>query len=468
MRFRLFPTILCALILSLGLALVAFTSLRVSPVYGITSPARSLALVAGRTMELRQACRRIPAWERQFYQIYDSTVGSNQEISDLLAWHRELAPLTLDPIVAAHLGILEGETAQFDPLREQTHLWTAQAGEPLRSLASLIQNAYLDVPLKNHPEEVLDFVEETLPPGWFRNRLEERLARKIRDLPKISAIQYSEVDRFRRLLWRYRWMTGLDMAILLAFAWALLPFLRHPASFWRFGTASLPPRWRGAVGVTVLIRGFALGILLSFVPGLVVRGSDAAVNLTAYLLWSLPILFLAKRHLCNPDRLRLRDELGIIVAPTVWKKLALIVLVGLGIDSLGSWFLGRAGVLFRLPNHWAESFEPDLVWGSPWTAGVSLLGMILLGPWIEELVFRGLIFGTLRRRYRWVPSALLSAGLFAFVHGYGLLGFVSVLWSGVVYAWIYEKSGSLVPGFVVHALGNLLFCLNLIVMYRLP
>ncbi len=419
-------------------------------------------------MELRQACRQIPAWERRFYQIYDSTVGSAEEISDLVAWHRELAPLVRDPITVAHLGILEGETAQLDLLRGQANRWSAQAPEPLRSLSFLLQNAYLGVPLSDQPERVLAFVKETLPPGWFQNRLEERLARNLSDLKSVSAIQRSEADRSRHLLWRYRFMTGLDLAILFAFAGALLPFIRRPASSWRFSTASVPPRWDGTVGITVLIRGFALGILLGFVPGLIVKGSDAVVNLIAYLLWSLPILFLAKRHLFNPDRLRLRDELGMTVPPTAWKKLALIIVIGLGIDSLGSWLIGRTGVLLHLPNHWAESFEPDLAWGNRWTVGVSLFGMILLGPWIEELVFRGLIYGTLRKRFLWIPAALLSAALFSFVHGYGLLGFVSVLWSGVVYAWIYEKSGSLVPGFAVHALGNLLFSLNLIVMYRLP
>ena len=419
-------------------------------------------------MELRQAFRKIPAWEHRFYRIYDPTVGSDREISDLLAWHRELAPLVQDPVTIAHLGILEGETARLNLLRGQTDRWRTQAPEPLRSLAFLLQSAYLDVPLSDQPERVLAFVRETLPPGWFRNRLEERLARKMGDPKSISDIQRSEAARSGRLLDRYRFMTGLDLVILFAFALALPVFFRYPSGFWRFGPASIPPRWPRMSGATVLIRGFAVGILLGFVPGFFVRAPDAVANLISYMLWSLPILFLAKRHLFNPDQLRPRNELGLAIPSSAWKKLAVVLLVGLGIDSVGSWLLSRAGGLLQLPDHWAESFEPDLVWGGRFTLGASLAGIILLGPWVEEVVFRGLLYGTFRTSYGWLPSAVLSAGLFSFVHGYGLLGFAAGFWSGVVYAWIYEKSGSLLPGFAVHALGNLLFSLNLIVMFRLP
>jgi hypothetical protein len=65
-----------------------------------------------------------------------------------------------------------------------------------------------------------------------------------------------------------------------------------------------------------------------------------------------------------------------------------------------------------------------------------------------------------------LPAAFISAGLFALAHGYGLIGCVSVLWSGFLWAWIYEKTGSLIPGMIAHALNNLLVCLTVMALLR--
>jgi len=94
------------------------------------------------------------------------------------------------------------------------------------------------------------------------------------------------------------------------------------------------------------------------------------------------------------------------------------------------------------------------------------LEFVVLAPLFEELAFRGLLFGTLRRRFTWSTSALVSAGIFAVAHGYGILGFVSVLWSGLLWAWVYEKTGSLLPSIVAHAANNLLVCLSILYLFR--
>ena len=63
-------------------------------------------------------------------------------------------------------------------------------------------------------------------------------------------------------------------------------------------------------------------------------------------------------------------------------------------------------------------------------------------------------------------AAVISAGIFAAAHGYGWIGFASVFWSGVLWAWIYEKTGSLLPGMLAHAANNLLVCLSVMALLR--
>jgi len=95
-------------------------------------------------------------------------------------------------------------------------------------------------------------------------------------------------------------------------------------------------------------------------------------------------------------------------------------------------------------------------------AGVSIaVGtlIVLAAPISEEIFFRGFLFGGLRRRLPFVAAAVISAAIFGVFHYTGsgsvtLLPQLAAL--GLVQAWIYERSGSIVPTIGVHMLNNAL------------
>jgi membrane protease YdiL (CAAX protease family) len=83
----------------------------------------------------------------------------------------------------------------------------------------------------------------------------------------------------------------------------------------------------------------------------------------------------------------------------------------------------------------------------------------LLAPIAEEVVFRGLIFGYLRR---WgLPAALLiSTAIFAALHLPAIPATQIV--GGAVFAIAYHIEGSLMVPILIHSLGNLaIFTLSL-------
>jgi hypothetical protein len=65
-----------------------------------------------------------------------------------------------------------------------------------------------------------------------------------------------------------------------------------------------------------------------------------------------------------------------------------------------------------------------------------------------------------------LPSAGVSAAMFAGGHGYGLIGLLSVFWSGWLWAVGYERTRSLLPGIVAHSVENLLATVSFAAMYR--
>lgn len=91
------------------------------------------------------------------------------------------------------------------------------------------------------------------------------------------------------------------------------------------------------------------------------------------------------------------------------------------------------------------------------------IGTVLLVPMAEEVLFRGLIFGSLHRRNRLLAYAI-STVFFAFIHVMGYIGsyniwmlllcFVQYLPAGIALAWAYERSGSIYAPILIHTAVN--------------
>ena len=90
-------------------------------------------------------------------------------------------------------------------------------------------------------------------------------------------------------------------------------------------------------------------------------------------------------------------------------------------------------------------------------------GTILLVPVAEESLFRGLIFGTLRKKSR-IAAYLVSICVFSFVHLIGyfdtytpmqlLISFLSYLPAGLCLGWAYEKADTIFAPILIHAAVN--------------
>jgi membrane protease YdiL (CAAX protease family)/uncharacterized RDD family membrane protein YckC len=81
----------------------------------------------------------------------------------------------------------------------------------------------------------------------------------------------------------------------------------------------------------------------------------------------------------------------------------------------------------------------------------------VLAPIAEEIFFRGMLFGGLRKRLSTFPAAAISALVFGALHATtGITAVPPLIVFGFVLALLYERTGSLVPGMIAHALNNAL------------
>lgn len=82
-----------------------------------------------------------------------------------------------------------------------------------------------------------------------------------------------------------------------------------------------------------------------------------------------------------------------------------------------------------------------------------LLLAVLAGPVAEEIFFRGLVYRWLRFRLGVGPGLLVSAFLFALLHT-DPVAFLPILGLGLLFGWVYERTGSLAAPIAIHMLHN--------------
>ena len=96
---------------------------------------------------------------------------------------------------------------------------------------------------------------------------------------------------------------------------------------------------------------------------------------------------------------------------------------------------------------------------------LTALIIVFLAPFVEEVLFRGLVFGCLKEKSR-VAAYVISCVLFAFMHVWTfalsswdwsyLILMLQYLVPGLVFAWAFDHSGTLWTSILLHATVNAL------------
>ena len=79
---------------------------------------------------------------------------------------------------------------------------------------------------------------------------------------------------------------------------------------------------------------------------------------------------------------------------------------------------------------------------------------ILIAPVTEEYFFRKGLYGYVREKLNIPIAVILTSLIFSVLHGYHLQGFLSVFFSGILFALIYEHSGNIMYSICAHMMHN--------------
>jgi membrane protease YdiL (CAAX protease family) len=209
-----------------------------------------------------------------------------------------------------------------------------------------------------------------------------------------------------------------------------------PPSNWGPGAAVL-----GAVAAIVAGLVFGLPALLFVEDGDITTAGNIVAQFGLVLGFVLVPLFVTRTHGATSLRESLW-RLGVQrFSPSAFKWMA---------AAVGAYLLTAAlySVLILEPEQEdiAESFGP---------VPIQILLIVFAAAFAEELCFRGLLFGGLRERLPRFAAALIAGGVFGLLHAStGISAVPPLIAFGFILCLLYEKTGSIVPGMLLHMLNN--------------
>jgi membrane protease YdiL (CAAX protease family) len=234
--------------------------------------------------------------------------------------------------------------------------------------------------------------------------------------------------------------------------------------------------WFEAVGVyfvAFLIAGFATIPIIAVLGDTSDGGGIGSTEIVATIVADLIITgilvsWLARWH---------KGWQRVMVLPppsgTLWRHVAfgaiggviLVPAVGIVSYAIGLLFEQAVGHTVTTPDQVAPGLDP------PAKLALVLLAVVV-APVSEEFFFRGTLFRSVRDRHGFWAAALASAIPFGLVHYVpapaidALLLQVTMVFTGIGMAWIYERRGTLVAPTAAHMIFNVIGLVTILGVVR--
>ncbi len=198
----------------------------------------------------------------------------------------------------------------------------------------------------------------------------------------------------------------------------------------------------------LLIYAFACFLMASSLVGILYLNGNVVLSviLPGILGYILPLMIITKRY-----RLSFTAEFRLFAPDTVTAALVIVIAAATiyPVDAL-SWLFRRGRPVDSDYINILLAFKPK----GTWHFAAMALGLGIITPLGEELLYRGVIQSIFHRNMTAAAAILLSGLVFAVSHGvlYVIPG-VTVL--GIILAYVFYRTGGLTYAVMIHSLFNL-------------
>ena len=322
---------------------------------------------------------------------------------------------------------------------------TQKDRKTIQLLDSLINRKHLPYSL-----EFSDTILKENFSGWFLYKAQTLLYRQTKQTKKsedlFTDFQNRVTKRFYFLLWTSFWIIA-GMVLGIVTLGIYLGFFSRFREIW----ANPGWDWLNAWGLfiaTYLLKDFLYLLIYPRTPI-----PDISRLFIVYLIANTLFLGLIFYFVLVSNRLSLND-LGFRFGN--WKKQILLGLSGYWaaiptvfcMALLSQWLL-------KLPS-FSSNPVIEMVLKTRNQTDILLLFLMLgiIGPFCEEILFRGFLYPTFRKKLGIGWGIFITALIFSLLHS-DPAGIIPILGLGMVLNFLYESTGSILPGFIAHSLWNI-------------
>jgi membrane protease YdiL (CAAX protease family) len=345
-------------------------------------------------------------------------------------------------------------------------------------MASVLTHIYLNKEVE--AKEVKPFQEtldKTLSPGWFRDRVTERLLAAAKETKRLDEFQ-DEVDT-RNIL-----TLGKFVALIVLIGGAAivgvvnifiqLAMLGRSAQP-KIDDVGLDVPWKTILAV--FIGWFAIQILLSAfmvqVIGVKTLKQPDVVALTTtltYLIGNAPGLILIYFIALKPKGASFKESLRLRARTSTSGPIKVIFSGYLAACSAVPLVIGTAWIAHQFlgvnssDNQVIAQFIQAASGANPLAVILFFFTIGVMAPFFEEILFRGFLYGSLKTKIGAPLAMLISAAIFASVH-FDKGGALMLFAIGFVLAFTYERTRSLYASMIAHGLWNTTACLVMFALF---
>ncbi|MGC9004551.1 MAG: CPBP family glutamic-type intramembrane protease [bacterium] len=393
-------------------------------------------------------------------------------LSPLLQWSwgwetlKSYAERSNNPLYLILGAIAIGERGDYKSA--SALLKRAEQALPTDPLPSLLQSLYSEKKIDEETAALLQKELKSRLRGWFRDKPLSHLYKMMGNLREAEKAEANLRNLNRSIILRIFFL-GFYM-IFLFFLGIFLLILYLTVLAKRLPSASgAPPSLGWGWAIAIIFLFILVQSAISSIPLLLVslpiysssfwKRLIPVFFLLAELVGGGLIFFLTKKR-CS--------RLGISLKSIGWKGDSGYLLWGLSGWAVSFPLVVLAFVfsyLFRFTSIKGKEDIPYFFLTSPAGGKAALLFLIVfLAPLFEELLFRGLLYPSLREELGVVPAIILSSFFFASVHA-DVSRLLPLMTLGMVFTYLYEKRHSLLPSILAHALWNAQTIFLLLLLY---
>jgi membrane protease YdiL (CAAX protease family) len=339
-----------------------------------------------------------------------------------------------------------------------------RSGGKMSPLLTSLQHLYLD-PKSFEPATDIAAIK-ALPSGWYRQSTTEE-AYKLTNSP-LLATEIAEAEK-KSSEWRAKYAVFHVLKLLLAAlgAYVIFDALMKKRDSGAFEPLSKDFRRVYAIILSTLYAQTAISILVGVCIGMATVLTHTEPNAAeqkklielASIVSGVSLAILTFYFLvCRPNKLSIRQ--AFMRGNQVTSPLQFAQLVGAGFAAMVSLNMAirfLRSLLPEAPVAVSNSAQLTMINSFVSLDYLSIFGSIffilILAPFCEELLFRGLLYGWLRNRFGVKVGIICSALIFAGYH-FDLAGFWQYFGIGIILAAFYERSRSLLVTTAIHGMWN--------------